>query len=108
MTHHISSIGSGLIDYLESQGLSAQLPALVEQLQAEIDRRHEISVISAEPLSDSDKTSISKKVIITFGEHPVAFYTDPLLVSGLLVRFNGQLLDLSIHGRLTDLKEHLV
>ena len=107
MGHPITGIAEGLIEYLQAQRLFEQLPELIALLQIEADRTHEVTVVSAETLSEADKKEIVRQTETAWGRHPVSFFVDPLLVAGMLVRFQGQLLDLSTRARLTDLKEYL-
>ena len=107
MSRAIPSISDGLIEYLQGQNLLDDLPELIGLLQAEVDRKHEVTVVSAATLDAGERKEIARQTALAWGEHPISYHVDPLLVSGLLVRFRDQLLDLSTRGRLTDLKEYL-
>ena len=107
MSRTITTVADGLIEYLQEQGIVDELPKLIARLQLEVDRQHEITVISAETLSKADCHQITLQTKQTWGEHPISFFVDPLLVTGILVRFRDQLLDLSTRNRLSELKEYL-
>jgi F-type H+-transporting ATPase subunit delta len=106
-TRSVESIADGFISYVRQQGLEERLPEVIECLQREADRQVDITVVSAASLDEGERREIGERVQQKWGEHHVRFHVDPLLVSGLIVHFRDQLIDLSGHGRLSDLQAHL-
>ena len=100
-------IASSFIEYLKEQGRSDELPLIVEALQKEVFRNQDVTVITAETLPDTDRHELEKKLNAKWGEHRILFSQDPTLISGMLIRFGNEVIDLSGRTRLTDLREHL-
>ncbi|MBU6389202.1 F0F1 ATP synthase subunit delta [Patescibacteria group bacterium] len=96
-------ITAGFIDYLKEQELYEQLPAVVHELEAELSRNQDITVISANEIAPSDRIGLEKELTKKWGEHRIVYTVDPILISGLIVRFKDQVIDLSGKSSLTDL-----
>jgi len=95
------------LEYLAEQGQRDALPEIAELLMAEALRRQEIHVISAAPLEHKEEAELKKTLLERWGEHPVVLTVDPILLSGMIIRFQDTIIDLSGKGRLTDLATHL-
>ena len=100
-------IAESFIQYLKEQGRSDQLPTIVELLQKEVFRNRDITVVTADALSESDKKAMEKKLIDKWGEHRILVSQDASLISGMLIRFGDQVIDLSGRTRMGELREHL-
>ena len=100
-------IAKGFIQYLKDEEQYALLPEIVKELQEEVFRNQDISVISATKLSAAEEKDISKMVTDKWGEHRVVFTTDAAILSGLIIRFQDNILDLSGRASLQDLKTQL-
>ncbi|MFA5853824.1 MAG: ATP synthase F1 subunit delta [Patescibacteria group bacterium] len=69
----------------------------------------EISVASAEALSDDHKERLEKTFEKTLGAKvEMRWKTEPDLIGGAVIRFDDILLDASIKGRLDRLKQQLI
>lgn len=99
----ISEITAAFITYLKEQNLYRHLPEVVELLDREARRNQDIAVISATPLSTKEKGELTKALHTQWGEHPLVFTTDDTLLSGLVIKYQDQLVDLSGHGQLSHL-----
>ena len=100
-------IATAFLEYLKEQGLYEQLPAVCQSLQQEIDRNHDITIVSALPLRDEEVRILEQKLTEKWGEHRIIISHDPSLLSGMLIRFRDQVVDLSGRQKLTELQEQL-
>lgn len=87
------------------------LPQIVEEVAALADERQGIlraQVVSAEPLSDTEKQQTQKTLQARYGKTVKAvFKTDKNILGGLKITCNGELLDGSLQGQLDRLQEEL-
>lgn len=93
--------------YLREENLYALLPQITQALNEEVLRNQDISVISATPLSEAQQKSISKELVEKWGEHAVIFTTDASLISGMIIHFQDNVLDLSGRSNLRELQQTL-
>ena len=102
-----TKLSKAFIEYLKEEGQYHLLPEIVQELEAEVFRNQDISVISATELSDKEIKDIEKELIAKWGEHRVVVTVDPTILSGLIIRFQDNILDLSGRQSLQDLKASL-
>ena len=101
-------VSKEFIALLKEKEAYALLPEIVAELQAEVFRNQDISVISAEDLSGAQQKEISSELIAKWGEHKVLFSTDASILSGLIIRFQDNILDLSGRSGLNELRTALI
>lgn len=102
-TETSTKLARAFLDYLKEQERYDLLPEIVKNLQEEVSRNQDISVISATPLPESEKLALKNALIKKWGDHPVTFAVDPAVISGFMVRFNDTVLDCSGRNDLKDL-----
>ena len=102
-----SHISQQFIQYLKEQGGYDQLPEIVQLLEKEVERNQDITVISSVELASKEQGELEKTLLKKWGEHRVIFTTDPILLSGIIVKFKDQVLDASGRGALISLKQEL-
>ena len=100
-------IVSGFISYLKEQELYDSLPEVVKELEKEMYRNQDIAVISAVPLTKEEVKDLEKTLTDKWGEHPFVYTVDPVVLSGLIVKFQDKIIDMSGRGKLTDLAQEL-
>jgi F0F1-type ATP synthase delta subunit len=83
------------------------LPDIALSLSREADRRQVITVIAAAELPEKEQKELSKTLIEKWGEHTVEFTTDETLLSGMIIAFRDQVIDLSGRSKLNDLSQKL-
>lgn len=64
-------------------------------------------VTSALPLTDEEKESVQKDLLARAGAESVAFYVDPNILGGIIVKVGDRVMDGSVAGKLTDLREKI-
>lgn len=97
-----------IIQFLQEKDWYGELPVVVELLEREVFRNQEITLISATSLSQEDKEKVEKMLAQKWGEHPVRYMVDPILLSGMIIKFQHQVMDLSGRGALQELKQELI
>jgi len=89
-----------------------QLPQIVRQFEAEMNHRLglvEAEVISARPLSDSERQALVAQVAQLTGQQVSAQYsTDATLLGGAVVKLGSTVYDGSVRGQLQKIKQQLV
>lgn len=100
-------LADGILKYLQTEEALEALPEIIERLQRELALEQPITIISSEALSPADAKELSKKATTAWGNHPVTLLVDEALLSGFILRFRDQLIDLSGRGRLTQLQTSL-
>lgn len=100
-------ITSQLIDLLKERDLYDQLPTIANLLQAEVERNQDIHVISAVPLSDKEEKEMETHLTKEWGEHKMVVTVDPVLISGMIIKFKEKVIDLSGKNALQDLETAL-
>lgn len=66
-------------------------------------------VTSALPLTDGEKAAVQRDVLAKLGgQADVNFHVDPSILGGLVIKAGGKVLDASVAGQLTSLKQNLV
>ncbi len=100
-------IATELLDYLKQEGLLEHLPALTEELQQEVWRNQDISVISAEELPEAQKKELAHSLTAKWGEHRIVYSIDSTIVSGIVIRYQSNVIDLSGRRSLQDLAHTL-
>ena len=102
-----SDISKNFIQYLKEQERYDILKDIVPLLQEELYRNQDITVITASPLEPSQRTDLEKKLTEKWGEHRFLISTDPALLSGLIIRFQDTIIDLSGKNKLNELAQEL-
>lgn len=102
-----AAIAKSFVAYLKEEELYHLLPAIEQELEAEIFRNQDITVIAATDLAEGEKRDITKELTTKWGEHRVVFTVDPTILSGMIVRFQDNIIDLSGRHGLRELKETL-
>jgi F-type H+-transporting ATPase subunit b len=64
-------------------------------------------IVSALPLTDSEKESVRQEIIARVGAQTVAFRVDPKILGGLVVKVGDKVLDGSVAGQLETLRQGL-
>jgi F-type H+-transporting ATPase subunit b len=64
-------------------------------------------IVSALPLTDSEKDSVRQEIIAKVGAQTVAFRVDPKILGGLIVKVGDKVLDGSVAGQLESLRQNL-
>jgi F-type H+-transporting ATPase subunit b len=64
-------------------------------------------IISALPLTESEKETIRREIIARAGSQTVAFRVEPRILGGLVVKIGDKLLDGSVSGQLDSLRQSL-
>ncbi len=81
----------------------------VEEYNALLDHAEHISnakVTSAEPLTETEKAKLKKKLELVYkGEVHIEYFTDKDLIGGLVVEVDGSIMDGSLRQRLRDVKD---
>lgn len=101
------TIAKRFLEYLREEGMQDELGVIAAELTREAERRQVITVMSAEPLTEKDRAKLTTALVKKWGEHEVEFTVDASLLSGLLIAFKDQVIDMSGRNALTDLKEQL-
>ena len=100
-------IAERFLKLLSEQNQLQMLPEIIEVLQEQAWRNLDIQVVSSQSLSETEQKQLKGVLIDRFGEHRVIFAHDPVLLSGLLVKFGDQVIDLSGRKGLKDLNQAL-
>lgn len=98
-----ADISRSFVEYLKEQGLYGHLPEIVGHLQKEAERSKAITVVSALPLTKEEQKELTATLHKRWGQHDLVFTVDSTLMSGLLISFEDQLIDLSGRGRVSSL-----
>lgn len=101
------TISREFIELLKKNDIYEQLPEIVRDLQAEVLRNQDITVTSAEELSDAERQDLISTLTKQWGEHRVVFTIDPVVLSGLMVSFQDKIIDMSGRGKLAALAQEL-
>ena len=100
-------IADRFIAYLKEEEQYENLSEIVDILQKEAYRRQEINIISSEKLSETEQSELKKSLTAKWGDHPLVFTVDPIILSGMVVKFQDKILDLSGKNKLTNLAQVL-
>lgn len=83
--------------------------AMYRELRDEHHKRVRVLVRSAAPLTDEQREAVKKLASQRFDLNPVLVeQIDPELIAGLQLQVGDRLVDLSIRGRLNDIKNQLI
>ena len=101
-----------LVLLLAKRGRLSILPRVANEFKRLIDREHGVvvaNVTSAQPLEPAELAAIAERVAAVAGARvEVHAAVDPALIGGLTVRVGDRLIDASVRGRLSRLRESLV
>lgn len=101
------SLADTIIAFLKEQNHYQELAEVAELLQKEAFRSKVITVISALTLDPEEQQAILNTATKKWGDHPISFLVDSSLVSGLLIRFQDQVIDMTGKNSLKQLAETL-
>ncbi|MEI6478069.1 MAG: F0F1 ATP synthase subunit delta [bacterium] len=101
------STAQTIVKFLKDNGQYDQLPAITEILQKEAIRSQRISIISAVAVPEKERKELEATLFKKWGEHETGYTVDESLLSGMLIRYQNQLLDLTGKGSLTQLSQAL-
>lgn len=65
-------------------------------------------ITSALPLTEQEKETIRQDIITKAGSQTVSFRVDPSILGGLVIKIGDKILDSSVSGQLTALRQNLV
>lgn len=102
-----SEIASQLIDLLKEQNQYNLLLEIVEQLQKEVFRNQDISVILAVELPELELKNLKTTLLEKWGDHRINISIDPTLLSGFIIKFQDKIIDTSGRNSLQSLKATL-
>ncbi len=68
----------------------------------------EAEVVSALPLTASEKDIVSKDILAKSGAQKVSFLVDPSILGGLVIKVGDRILDGSVSSKLDELKQKVV
>jgi len=100
-------ISQQIIRLLKEHDQYALLPEVVHLLQEEAYRNQDISVICAVPLQAKEEKELRESLLKKWGEHRVVISVDPILLTGLMIKFQDKVIDLSGRAALHNLKQEL-
>ncbi|HSI21304.1 MAG TPA: F0F1 ATP synthase subunit delta [Verrucomicrobiae bacterium] len=103
----VRTISESFLAYLTEEGLTDLLPEIAESLTREADRRQVITIMSAAPLPEGEKSDLKKTLTAKWGEHAVEFTVDESLLSGMIIAYRDQVIDMSGRSALNDLSQKL-
>jgi F0F1-type ATP synthase delta subunit len=101
------AIAETIIASLQENGEYESLSEIVSHLEKELFRSQVITVVSAQPLGKTEAEELKKKLTEKWGEHEIAMSVDPDILSGMIVRFQSQVIDMSGIHSLQQLKTAL-
>jgi ATP synthase F1 delta subunit len=101
------ALAKSFIAYLKDENLYSLLPGITEELQAEVLRNQDVTVTSATNLSQEHQRDISKQLREKWGDHRVIFTVDDSLLTGMVIHFQDNIIDLSGKRNLRELKQTL-
>ena len=89
----IERIVETIVQFLRTSNQYGLLPEVIAGLEKERYRNQSIHVTVAAPLREADEQQLRQSLLEKWGEHYVVLSTDPSLLSGMLISFNGTVLD---------------
>ncbi len=101
------ALAKSFIEYLREEDLYQMLPEITQELADEVLRNQDITVISATTLTEAQEKDIARELKAKWGEHQVVFSADPSLLSGMLIHFQDNVIDLTGKQSLRELKQNL-
>jgi F0F1-type ATP synthase delta subunit len=107
MSTTASQIAADVVRTLKREDAYELLPEIVNELQKELYRNTDITVVSAVRLSESDQSALEKRLAERWGDHQVLHTVDPSLLSGFLIKFQDTVIDLTGKQALADFKQEL-
>ena len=96
-----------ILQYLKEEDIENELPEIAELLTREADRRQIITVMSAAELTKKEEHDLHATLTEKWGEHPIAFTVDASLLSGMIIAFQNQVIDMSGRAAIADLRQTL-
>ncbi|CAN5183870.1 hypothetical protein BH11PAT4_BH11PAT4_3800 [soil metagenome] len=101
------ALAKSFIAYLKEENLYEMLPLITQELSEEVLRNQDITVISATALTSAQEKEITTELTSKWGDHKVIFSVDTSLLSGMIIHFQDNIIDLSGRQNLQDLKQNL-
>ena len=100
-------IAKEIVEYLKKHNRYDMLPQVVKELESEVYKNQDITIVSAIALNEDEKSTITKLVVKKWGDHSIHFYLDPALLTGLLIKFQDKIIDMSGKYSLSQLRQEL-
>jgi ATP synthase F1 delta subunit len=100
-------ISQNIIALLREKHSLDLLPEVVKELQREVYRNHDIHITVATPLTSEEESELTAALTERWGEHQMVTSCDPALLSGMIISFNGTILDTSGLRKLQNLSHAL-
>ena len=104
---HPEEISQIVVQFLREKQAYETLPAVVDALNREIYHNHDIHVTVAIPLTEAEEATLKTTLEQKWGKHRTLVSTDPALLSGMVISFNGTTIDTSGLSRLRTLQQSL-
>jgi F-type H+-transporting ATPase subunit delta len=109
---HVGAPTRNMVLLLARRGRLAILPRVADEYKRLVDIERGVvvaNVTSAQPLEPAELAAIAERVAALSGARVEVHSTvDPALIGGLTVRVGDRLIDASVRGRLSRLRESLV
>jgi len=96
-----------VIRTLKEQEAMHLLPSIIKDLEQELYRNQDIHVTVATALSKTDDDQLHSALTEKWGEHRIILTTDPTILSGMIIAFNGTIVDSSGRSNLATLQQTL-
>jgi len=100
-------IAADVIRVLKKEDRYDWLPEIVGELKKELYRNADITVISAVPVPPADRKELERRLEARWGEHRVLYAVDPGVLSGMLIKFQDTVIDLTGQAGLTAIRQSL-
>jgi ATP synthase F1 delta subunit len=101
------ALANSFLAYLKEENLYEMLPQITQKLSEEVLRNQDITVLSSTSLSAAQEKEITAELTSKWGDHKVVFSVDSSLLSGMIIHFQDNIIDLSGRKSLRDLKQNL-
>ncbi len=97
----------GIISYLTKAKKLDLIPEIIQKLKAFIKEENDCAeVISSYDLTDVEKEQISEILNSKLEKvSSIKFTTDKSILGGIIIKYKDKMLDLSLSGKLTKIKE---
>jgi F-type H+-transporting ATPase subunit delta len=102
-------IVEGFLDYLKETDQMDSFPEVVEMLNQELLKLNQrVKLVSAVPLSDEEMEEIGEALAERFGPNLVLEEeVNPGILGGIQVKYQDQMIDLSISGKLEEISKKI-
>lgn len=102
-------IAEGILNYLKNSHQESLLPEIIEALRDRLSSPPQVTVVSPVNLSDAQKEKARRLVLRLIPNAPsaVEFKTDTAILDGLKIIAGDTVFDLTLAGKIDQLKESL-